>query len=59
LPGGLRGCGPLERRLDDLAWCRLHVAVQWLGWSETWSPPKHHAHDWLAELGQLAEAVAL
>ena len=31
-------------------WCaRLHIAVQWLGWSASWKPPPEQAHDWLAE----------
>jgi hypothetical protein len=36
-----------ERRLQA---CRLHRALQWLGWSRSWSPPPEHAHDWLCEL---------
>jgi len=28
---------------------RLQVAVRWLGWSSTWSPPVAHARDWRAE----------
>jgi hypothetical protein len=35
------------RRALDL--CRLHLAVQWLGWSPDWSPPPEHRQDWLAE----------
>ena len=34
--------------------CRLHLALQWLGWSETWSPPAEHQQDWLAEAGRAA-----
>ncbi|HZT08343.1 MAG TPA: aminoglycoside phosphotransferase family protein [Chloroflexota bacterium] len=34
---------------DALDACRLHLAVRWLGWSPSWVPPAHHAHDWLAE----------
>jgi aminoglycoside phosphotransferase (APT) family kinase protein len=29
--------------------CQLHIALQWLGWSQSWEPPYAHAHDWLAE----------
>jgi aminoglycoside phosphotransferase (APT) family kinase protein len=29
--------------------CRLHLAVQWLGWSRFWSPPREHQQDWRAE----------
>ena len=34
---------------DALAASRLHVAMQWLGWSPGWQPPPEHARDWLAE----------
>ena len=37
-----------------LTCCRLHCAMQWLGWSLTWSPPPEHAHDWLDEARSLA-----
>lgn len=40
--------------LDD---CRLHLAVQWLGWSDNWSPPAEHRQDWLGEALHLAEKV--
>jgi aminoglycoside phosphotransferase (APT) family kinase protein len=57
--------GPRVRRrgwaafLDALEHCRLHLAVQWLGWSRDWSPPQQHAHDWLAEALGLAEKLEL
>ena len=35
--------------LTDLEYCRLHQAVQWLGWSPGWAPPPEHAQDWLKE----------
>jgi hypothetical protein len=35
--------------LTDLEYCRLHQAVQWLGWSPFWAPPPEHAQDWLKE----------
>jgi Phosphotransferase enzyme family len=34
---------------EDLACCRLHVALQWLGWSPSWTPPPQHRQDWLQE----------
>ena len=43
----------------DLDACRLHLAVQWLGWSPSWSPPPEHAHGWLAEAQQLCERLEL
>jgi aminoglycoside phosphotransferase (APT) family kinase protein len=47
-PRRLRGSGWEDFR-DALEHGRLHVAVQWLGWSRVWTPPSEHAHDWLAE----------
>jgi hypothetical protein len=45
--------------LAALDYCRLHLAVQWLGWSPGWSPPSEHAHDWLGEAVGLAEKLGL
>ncbi|HSF19248.1 MAG TPA: phosphotransferase [Vicinamibacteria bacterium] len=45
--------------LDALDRCRLHLAVQWLGWAREWSPPAEHAQDWLGEALRLAETLAL
>jgi thiamine kinase-like enzyme len=42
-----------------LAACRLHLAVQWIGWSRDWSPPTEHAHDWLGDALGLAERMRL
>jgi Ser/Thr protein kinase RdoA (MazF antagonist) len=39
----------LNALLGELNLCRLQLAVQWLGWSADWTPPKQHRHDWLAE----------
>jgi len=27
--------------------CRCQLALQWLGWDSSWSPPREHRHDWL------------
>jgi hypothetical protein len=43
----------------DLARCRLHLALQWLGWSGDWRPPPEHAHDWLGEALGLAGELGL
>lgn len=45
--------------LDALDHCRLHLAVQWLGWAPDWSPPADHANDWLAEAVEMAERLRL
>jgi hypothetical protein len=49
----------LDAFLVALDYCRLHVAVQWLGWSPEWSPPPEHAQDWLGEALGLAEKLGL
>jgi len=49
--GGPAGLQELLAALDD---CRLHLAVQWLGWSPDWKPPPEHTQDWFAEALQLA-----
>ncbi|MEK6250823.1 MAG: aminoglycoside phosphotransferase family protein [Actinomycetota bacterium] len=42
-----------------LAACRLHLAIQWLGWSADWRPPPEHAHDWLGEALALTGELGL
>jgi hypothetical protein len=42
---------------EALAACRLHLALQWLGWSSQWEPPAAHATDWLAEALAAAEEL--
>lgn len=39
--------------------CRLHYALQWLGWSPHWSPPREHARDWVADALALGERLGL
>jgi len=43
--------------LDAVNDCRLHVALQWLGWSSDWIAPPDHAHDWFNDALQLGEQV--
>lgn len=47
--------------VDDLALaaCRLHLALQWLGWSTDWTPPPAQAYDWLGEVRETAERLGL
>jgi Ser/Thr protein kinase RdoA (MazF antagonist) len=49
----------LNAMMTDLAYCRLHLAVQWLGWSACWTPPSEHTHDWLGEAVRLASELQL
>lgn len=39
--------------------CRLHYALQWLGWSPDWAPPPEHARDWVSEALELWERLDL
>lgn len=39
--------------------CRLHVALQWLGWSLEWVPPGDHRQDWLKEATDAAGVLGL
>jgi Phosphotransferase enzyme family len=48
---------PLDELLLPLDDCRLHLAIQWLGWAPDWSPPQQNAHDWLAEAITLSEKM--
>lgn len=43
----------------DLARCRLHLALQWIGWADGWRPPPEHARDWLGEALGLAGELGL
>lgn len=58
LPPALRRAGP-DDLLAELDYCRLHLAVQWLGWAPDWSPPAEHAQDWLGEALALAAKLGL
>jgi len=44
---------------NELACCRLHLALQWLGWSTSWKPPPEQAHDWLSEALGAAASLGL
>jgi hypothetical protein len=48
-----------EEFLLALDHCRLHLAVQRLGWASGWSPQPEHAQDWLGEALGLAEKLGL
>jgi aminoglycoside phosphotransferase (APT) family kinase protein len=50
-----RGAEPAPRDSFDatLDAARLLVALQWLGWSSSWSPPAEHRYDWLHDVREL------
>jgi hypothetical protein len=50
---------PAETLASHLAESRLHLALQWLGWSPDWRPPKEHAHDWVGEALMLVQELGL
>jgi hypothetical protein len=50
---------PEEEFLGSLDLCRLHVAIQWLGWSPSWSAPPEQAQDWLGEALSLARKLGV
>lgn len=57
------GPGPWRWRDEDLGrlldCCRLHYALQWLGWAPDWSAPAEHAHDWISEAFEVAGRLGL
>jgi thiamine kinase-like enzyme len=59
LPTG--GPGDLEpdELMRELDFCELHLALQWLGWSATWTPRPQEAQDWAHEALRLAEKTEL
>jgi len=49
-----------ERDFDvALDFCRLQLAIQWLGWSATWQAPSAQAHDWLGDALGAADRLGL
>jgi Phosphotransferase enzyme family len=58
-PEGDAAHPPAETLTADLARCRLHLALQWLGWSPDWRPPPEHAHDWIGEASTLVQELEL
>jgi hypothetical protein len=43
--------------LRALEYCRLHLALQWVGWSAHWTPPDDQARDWLREAVDVARGL--
>jgi hypothetical protein len=40
-----------------LQYCRLHLAIQWLGWANKWTPPPEHSQNWLEEAARLGRRL--
>ncbi len=43
--------------IEALTCARLQLAIQWMGWSPTWSPPPEHVQDWTREADILLERL--
>lgn len=50
---------PRHEMLENLDWCRLHLAFQWLGWAADWNAPPDQAQNWLAEALLIASRLGL
>lgn len=49
----------LDEMMSSLDICRLHLAIQLLGWSTDWKPPSEQRQDWLEEAHLLAGKLRL
>jgi hypothetical protein len=45
--------------LEALDVCHLQLAIQMMGWSESWSPPREHRLDWLKEALDAARRLGI
>lgn len=53
-----RETDPVKFR-EDLKYCQLHLAMQWLGWSRNWRPPPEHRRDWREQALSLSRQLKL
>lgn len=44
----------MDDLLAALDFCQVHLSVQWLGWSQDWTPPPERTRDWLGDALRLA-----
>ena len=51
--------GTAAEMAEALEWCRLHMAVQWLGWAAHWDVPAEQSHDWLGQAVSIADRLGL
>jgi hypothetical protein len=50
---------PLDELVTDVRRCRLHLCLQWLGWSPGWQAPATQRQDWLGVALRCAEELGL
>ena len=44
---------------QSLLRCRMHLALQWIGWADDWTPPDAHARDWIGEAMDVGKGLGL
>jgi Ser/Thr protein kinase RdoA (MazF antagonist) len=50
---------PMADLTTAVEYCQLHLCIQMMGWAANWSPPEHHARNWLQEALRLASKLGL
>jgi hypothetical protein len=58
VPSTILGSSDERSFFEDLACCRLHLTIQWLGFSPD-PPPRRQAHDWIAEVLRTADKLGI
>ncbi len=59
LPTAALGDVKPDELMHELDFCELHLALQWLGWSDACTPRPMEAKDWAHEAVRLAEKIEL
>ena len=49
----------LDELTEGVDACRLHLALQLLGWSADWEAPEQHARDWFSEALRVAGRMGI
>jgi hypothetical protein len=56
----IKGSKPsIQELIGAVDTCELHLAIQFLGWSDSWTPPQTHTQDWLRTAIRLAARLGL
>jgi aminoglycoside phosphotransferase (APT) family kinase protein len=58
VPAKILGSADERSFFEDLAFCRLHLAIQWLGFSPD-PPPRRQANDWIAEVLRITDELGI
>ena len=49
----------LPEMIEAVDYCRLHHAVQLLGWSADWHPPERHTQNWFSQALRLSDRLGI